>query len=165
MTDRRCDASGTAPGEEPGGEAFDYSALLDELRCHSSEWLEDRRVWLVREQRRLHLEELAVLSVLDERGKVDDTQAGKDGTTTKTVRRKRRTAQRLKRQPKVAEAAAKGKLSEEQLDRVTVLAGDDPELVCLVDRGRYDAGNRPHHEPSKMQPVVRVDPCGRFWAS
>ena len=55
----------------------------------------------------------------------------------------------MKRQPKVAEAAAKGKLSEEQLEKVTELAGDDPELVCLVDRGRYDAGNRPHHEPSR----------------
>ena len=90
MTERRFDAS-DATGE-PGGDGFDYSALLDDLRCHTSEWLEDRRVWLVREQRRLHLEELAVLSVLDERGRVDDTQAGKDGTSTRTVRRKRRTA-------------------------------------------------------------------------
>ena len=65
MTEGRFEGSGAAG--ESGGEAFDYSALLDDLRCHSSEWLEDRRVWLVREQRRLHLEELAVLSVLDER--------------------------------------------------------------------------------------------------
>ena len=149
MPEARFDASGAAPGEEPGGEEFDYSALLDDLRCHSSGWLEDRRVWLVREQRRLHLEELAVLSVLDERGKVDDTQAGKDGTTTKTVRRKRRTAARLKRQPKVAEAAAKGKLSEEQLDKVTELAGDDPEM------DRLWAEQGPRWSPEDLADAVR----------
>jgi len=39
-----------------------------------------------------------VLSVLDERGRVDDGQAAKDGTTTRAARRKRATARKLKEQ-------------------------------------------------------------------
>ena len=106
---------------------FDYAGLLDELRCHTTGWLEARRGWLVREQRRLHVEELAVLRVLDERGRVDDSLAAKDGTSTRDVRRKRATARNLERQPNVANAAARGDLSGEQLDRVSDLVDpDDP---------------------------------------
>jgi hypothetical protein len=108
-------------------DGFDYSDLLDDLRCRTSEWLEDRRGWLVREQRRLRVEELAVLAVLDERGQVDDSAAVADGTSTRAARRKRVTARQLKRQPHVAKAAAQGKLSEEQLDRITDLADGDPD--------------------------------------
>jgi hypothetical protein len=109
------------------GPEFDYSALLHDLRCRETDWLEERRSWLVREQRRLHVEELAVLSVLDERGRVDDSLSGRDGTSTKRARRTRRTAQKLRKQPNVAKAAAQGRLSEEQLDKVSELAGEDPE--------------------------------------
>ena len=104
---------------------FDYSGLLDELRGHTTGWLEARREWVVREQRRLHVEELAVLRVLDERGRVDDSLAAKDGTSTRDVRRKRTTARNLERQPNIANAAAQGEFSDEQLDRVSDLAGDD----------------------------------------
>jgi hypothetical protein len=106
---------------------LDFSALLDELRCHSSEWLEERRCFLVTEQRRLRTEELAVLAVLDERGRVDDSQAAKDGTTTRAARRKRATARKLKAQPNVANAAAQGRLSDEQLDKIADLVEGDPE--------------------------------------
>ena len=58
---------------------FDYSARLDELRCHSTEWLAGWRAELVAEQRRLRVEELAVVAVLDERGAVDDAVAASDG--------------------------------------------------------------------------------------
>ena len=49
---------------------FDYPLRLDELRSHSTEWLRGRRDELVAEQRRLRVEELAVVAVLDERGMV-----------------------------------------------------------------------------------------------
>ena len=111
--------------ERFGSRGCDYSGLLDELRCHTTGWLEARRGWVVREQRRLHVEELAVLRVLDERGRVDDSLAAKDGTSTRDVRRKRATARNLERQPNIANAAANGELSDEQLDRVSDLAGDD----------------------------------------
>ncbi|MFA5882798.1 MAG: hypothetical protein WDA60_03010 [Acidimicrobiia bacterium] len=110
-----------------GEHRFDFSGLLVELRCHTTGWLEARREWLVREQRRLHVEELAVLRVLDERGRVDDSFAQADGVSVRDVRRKRATARNLERQPNVANAAAKGDLSEEQLDQVTRLVDpDDP---------------------------------------
>jgi len=105
---------------------FDYSELLEELRCHTTEWLHDARDEAVREQRRWHVRELAITRVLDERGQVDDSLAAKDGTSTRDVRRKQATARNLERQPNVANAAAKGELSDEQLDHVSKLAGDDP---------------------------------------
>ncbi|GMU77487.1 MAG: hypothetical protein AMXMBFR46_02870 [Acidimicrobiia bacterium] len=41
--------------------------------------------------------------------------------------RKQATARKLAKQPHLANAAAKGRFSEEQLDKLTDLAGDDPE--------------------------------------
>ena len=111
-------------GEE---RCYDYTAMLDELRCHSSESLHLARLEAITEQRWWHLRELAITAVLDERGQVDDSQAAQDGTTTRAARRKRQTARKLKSQPNVAKAAAEGKLSEEQLDKVTDLADGDPE--------------------------------------
>ena len=137
MTDRPLDGStsGAPPSDDGGiagdGRCYDYDEMCDELRCHSSESLHLVRLEAVAEQRSWRLRELAVTAVLDERGQLDDATAGKDGTSTKTARRTRKTAAKLKRQPKIAEAAAKGTLSEEQLDKVTELAGDDPEADRL----------------------------------
>ena len=132
------------------GDVFDFQELLDDLRCHSTEWLEERREGLVREQRRLQVEELGVLAVLGERGAVDDSLAGKDGTRTRDVRRKRKTAENLKRQPKLAEAAAKGKLSEEQLAHASDLAGEDP------DKDEEWAENAPNWSPEDLAAKVRA---------
>jgi len=132
------------------GDAFDFQELLNDLRCHSTEWLEERRESLVREQRRLQVEELGVLAVLGERGAVDDSLAGKDGTRTRDVRRKRKTAENLKRQPKLAQAAAKGKLSEEQLNHASDLAGDDP------DRDEEWAEQAPNWSPEDLAARVRA---------
>jgi len=114
-----------------GGRCYDYAEMCDALRCCSSEGLHLERVTAIAEQRWWRLRELAITAVLDERGQIDDSTAGRDGTSTKTARRTRRTAARLTRQPNVAEAAAKGKLSSEQLDTVSDLAGDDPEADRL----------------------------------
>jgi hypothetical protein len=122
---------------------------LNDLRCHSTEWLEELREWLVREQRRLAVEELGVLAVLGERGAVDDSLAGKDGTRTRDVRRKRKTAEKLKRQPKLAKAAARGKLSEEQLNHASDLAGNDP------DADDHWANNAPNWSPEDLARKVR----------
>ena len=130
MSERTFDTSDPA-GSSGDGRCYDYGEMCDELRCHSSGSLHLLRVEAIAEQRWWRLRELAITAVLDERGQVDDSTAGKDGTTTKTARRTRRTAEKLKSQPNVAEAAAKGKLSPEQLDKVTELAGDDPEADRL----------------------------------
>ena len=155
MTDRPLGASTTGAPPNGGGIAgdgrcYDYEEMCDGFRCRSSESLHVLRLEALAEQRWWHLRELAITAVLDERGQIDDTTAGKDGTTTRTARRKRRTAAKLKRQPKVAEAAAKGKLSPEQLDKVTELAGDDdPE----ADRLWAEQG--PRWSPEDLADAVR----------
>ena len=109
----------------PGSSGF--AEQLDELRCHTTEWLHVAREEALREQRGWHLRELAITRVLDERGQVDDSLAGRDGTSVRDVRRKQRTARNLESQPNIADAAARGRLSREQLDHLSDLADpDDP---------------------------------------
>ena len=79
---------------------------------------------LVREQRRLALEELDVLRVLDERGQIDPT-VGRDGESARMVREKLETARALESLPAVAAAAHAGDLSAEQLGSVVKLADED----------------------------------------
>src|SRR5688572_21079327 len=112
-----------------GEHMFDYSGQVDELRCHSSEWLETARVEAVREQRRWRVRELAITCVLDERGRIDDTLAGTDGVSVRDVRETRETARLLDELPNIANAAHQGELSNEQLNAVTRLAEpqDDAE--------------------------------------
>jgi len=134
---------------EFGGRCYDFGEMLDELRCRTSESVELVRLEAVAEQRWWHLRELAALRVLDERGKVDDSQAAKDGTRTRDVRRKRATARNLSKQPKLAEAAAKGNLSEEQLNHASDLAGDDP------GEDEQWANNAPNWSPEDLAKKVR----------
>jgi hypothetical protein len=105
----------------------EYSQLVDELRCHTTAWLEERRALLVREQRRLHVEELAVTLVLDERGRVDDSLAATDGVSLRDVRDSCETARALEQLPEIADAAARGQLSDDQLAAVTRLADPDTD--------------------------------------
>src|SRR5215211_2419943 len=74
---------------------FGFSVLVDELRCRPTEWLAERRAWLAREQRRLHVEELAVTRVLDERGAINDALAARDGVSVRTARETLATARAL----------------------------------------------------------------------
>ena len=64
---------------------FDVADHLDELRCWPTDRLIAHHECLVREQRRLALEDLDVLRVLDERGQIDPT-IGRDGESARTVR-------------------------------------------------------------------------------
>jgi hypothetical protein len=68
-----------------------FDVLLDELRSHSTAWLEARRSEVIAAQRELHAEELAILRVLDERGRIDVTH-GDAGESARTVREKTETA-------------------------------------------------------------------------
>ncbi|MEX1009372.1 MAG: hypothetical protein WD271_16255 [Acidimicrobiia bacterium] len=95
---------------------------LDGLRCRETSWLLERREELVREQRRLRVEELAVTRVLDERGKTDDTLAARDGVSVRAMRETIETARALESLPCVAAAAHAGALSDEQLGHVAQLA-------------------------------------------
>ena len=101
---------------------FDYGDRLDELRCHTSEWLAARRSELVAEQRRLRVEELAVVAVFDERGAVDDAMAVADGVSVHTWRDTVATARALEELPCLADAAHAGTVSPEQLVPAAQLA-------------------------------------------
>jgi len=98
-----------------------FDALVDELRTHSTEWLRRERATLLVEQRNLRARELAVLSVLDERGQVD-CSIGSAGESARTVREKVETARALEGLPAIGEAAMGGELSDEQLSSVVKVA-------------------------------------------
>jgi hypothetical protein len=104
-----------------------HADLLDELRSHSTEWLEARWRKVVGEIRRLQSEEHAILSVLDERGRVDVT-SGRDGESARTVRKKVETARALESLPAIADAAREGQLSAEQLNEVVKLADEGSDV-------------------------------------
>jgi len=127
-----------------GEHTFDYSALVDELRCHTTEWLEAAREEAVRERRRWRVRELAIVRVLDERGRIDDSMADEDGVSVRDVRETRETARLLDELPNIAHAAHEGELSEEQLSAVTRLAEpeDDAEWAERAKQCSPDDLNR-----------------------
>ena len=103
---------------------FDIRDHLDQLRCRPTEWLRARRAELVREERRLGVERLAVTRVLDERDALDENVAAQDGVSERTAREAKETARALERLPHVADAAHAGRLSGEQLGPVAQLADE-----------------------------------------
>ena len=100
-----------------------FDALVDEMRTRSTEWLDARRRAVVAEVRRLQSEELAIVRVLDERGRID-VSVGLDGESARTVRAKVETARALESLPAIAAAAHAGALSSEQLGEVVKLADE-----------------------------------------
>jgi hypothetical protein len=127
---------------------FDLIDHLDDLRCRPTQWLHERRDELVREQRRLRVEELAVTRVLDERGVLDEALAARDGVCERTVRETVETARALESLPHVAGAAHAGALSDEQLGHVTRLADEASDAEW--------AHRAPHVAPVDLAKVVRT---------
>jgi hypothetical protein len=121
---------------------FEISDRLDDLRCRETSWLRSRRAELVREQRRLRVEELAVTKVLDERDALDESVAGVDGVSARTARETIETARALESLPRVAAAAHAGDLSDEQLGGVIKLADEATD-------GEW-AACAPHMDPGEL---------------
>ncbi len=71
----------------------------------------------------MEIEELDILRVLDERGRIDPT-VGDQGESPRTTRDKLETARALESLPEIAAAAYEGDLSSEQLSAVTKLADE-----------------------------------------
>jgi hypothetical protein len=103
-----------------------FDVLVDELRTHSTEWLRRERERVVVQQRQLRTREMAVLRVLDERGRLD-TSIGSQGESARVVREKAETARRLEGLPAVAAVAHDGRLSDEQLSSVARLADEESD--------------------------------------
>jgi hypothetical protein len=125
---------------------FDHDVCLDQFRSWSTDRLTAHRDDLVAAQRRLHLQELDVLRVLDERGRID-VSTGANGESAKVVRDKVETARRLEALPAIAEAAHGGRLSDEQLRSVVQLADERTD--------REWAGRAPNMDPIELARQAR----------
>ena len=126
---------------------FDYSGRLDELRCHTTEWLLARRAELVAEQRQLRVEELAVVAVLDERGAVGDATAAAEGVSVRVWHDTVETARALEELPHLAAAAHDGAVSPEQLTPAARLADGASDAEWARRAG--------HTAASDLQKMVR----------
>ena len=133
---------------------FDVNDHLADLRCRPTVWLWARREDLVREQRRLRVEELAVTRVLDERGVLDDGLAGRDGVSVRSVRDTVETARALESLPQVAAAAYAGDLSGEQLDQVAVLADETSDAEWARRAPNCAPGDLARLARTKTKPTV-----------
>ena len=121
---------------------FDLVERLDDLRCRETGWLLARRGELVREQRRLRVEELVVARVLDERGALDASVVAGDGVSARVACETVETARALESLPRVAAAAHDGDLSGEQLGQIVQLA--DPTTDADW------AARAPHVDPAEL---------------
>ena len=102
---------------------FDIADHLDELRCWPTDRLAARREELIGVQRQARVEELAIVRILDERGRIDPA-LDDHGESARTVRDTVETARRLESLPEIAAAAYEGVLSPEQLSAVTRFADE-----------------------------------------
>jgi len=110
-----------------------YQEMVDGFRCQETAWVRSRREQVRREQRRLRVEELALTRVLDERdalGPVLDA-AVPASTAKATVE----VARALESRPALAQAAAEGALSWEQLEPLTRIATPETDAEW-AQRGR-----------------------------
>ena len=106
---------------------FDVRGHLAKLRCRDTDWLRVHRAELVRDLRRLQVEELVALRVLDERGVRSDELAADDGVSVANMRARIETARAIESLPAIAEAAHEGALSSEQLAPVAQLADENTD--------------------------------------
>jgi hypothetical protein len=97
-----------------------YQDLVDGFRGHETSWVRSRRDEVRREQRRLKVEELALTRVLDERQALDPMP--EVAVPTSTAKATVEVARALESTPALADAAAAGELSWEQLEPLTRLA-------------------------------------------
>jgi hypothetical protein len=114
-----------------------FDALLDRLRTHPTEWLEARRREVIGAQRELHTEELAIVRVLDERGRIDP-MVGAHGESARVVRDKVETARALESLPEIASVAMDGGFSDEQLSSVVRLADEESDREWAARAPKVD---------------------------
>jgi hypothetical protein len=132
---------------------FDVVDRLDELRCWPTDRLERRRREVVGEVRRLQSEELAIVRVLDERGRID-MSVGLDGESARTLREKVETARALETLPAVAAAAHAGNLSVEQLGAVVRLADESSDAEWAVRAPNCTPADLARMARTKVKPTV-----------
>jgi len=129
------------------GSMFEWSAAVDDFRCWETLDLESRRFEVIAEQRRLHVEELAITRVLDDRGRIDDALAAREGVNVRDLRVKVATARAFDDLPEIASAAGEGALSVEQTRAAVKVA--DPET------DREWADRAPKMSPADLEREAR----------
>jgi hypothetical protein len=132
------------------GGMFDIAEHLDNLRCHPTAWLHTRRAELVREQRALFTEQLAITWVLDERHAIDttsETMERRDGVAPRTVRAELDMARQLGELPAIAAAAHAGALSLDQLKPLVEVATPETDAAW--------AQRAPGYSPVDLELVAR----------
>jgi hypothetical protein len=125
-----------------------FDVLVDELRTHSTAWLESRRCEVIGGQRELHTEELAIVRVLDERGRIDPT-IGSNGESAQTVRDKVETAWALESLPAIGSVAMEGGFSDEQLSSVVQLADGESDREWARRGPNIDPQELPRRSPAR----------------
>jgi hypothetical protein len=139
---------------EPPEVAFDFTARVDELRCHPNEVLRNRLAEARREQQRWRLEELAVTRVLDDRGALEKMPDRTE--STRTQREKVEVARALESRPALAAAAHDGALSWDQLQPLCELSSPEtaPEWA---QRGQALAPVELHRKVRQGQVLTLAD--------
>ncbi len=151
------------------GPAIDYSALVDEMCCHTTDWLRTAREDAVREQRRWRMRELAITRVLDARGAIDDSLAQADGVSVRAVRDTVATARALDDLPAIASAAGAGRLSSDQLTQVVKVAGPSDDHRWAAEAASWSPTDLAHQARLKRKPTAEEGAARRaarelrFW--
>ncbi len=153
---------GTHPHAAPPGDpcdsadpaAADYPALVDEFRCHTTDWVRAERDRVVRVQRALRVRELALTRVLDERGAIDDSLAASDGISVRAVRATVATARALEDLPTIAAAAAAGHLSDAQLTEVVKVADPSDEHLWARQAPAWTPEDLAHQARTRRPPTL-----------
>jgi len=103
---------------------YDFSARLDDLRCHPTDVLRKLRGEARGEQQRWRLEEVAITKVLDERAALEEHDAA---LSARTARSLLEVGRALEQQPAIAAAAHAGDLTWDQLEPIVELATPDTD--------------------------------------
>jgi hypothetical protein len=127
---------------------------VDELACRETSWLRARRAHVVHEQRRLRLEELAIVKVLDDRGALAASDAADSGVSSGAERETVETARALEALPAIAQAAAEGRLSDEQLTVVAQLADESTDEEWAQRAPNYSPVDLRRELRTKVKPTV-----------
>jgi hypothetical protein len=110
-------------------------------------------------QRELHAEELAIVRVLDERGRIDPTM-GAYGDSARVVRDKVETARALESLPEIAAVAFDGRLSDEQLSQVVRLADEESDAEWARRAPNATPATLGRLARSKTKPTVEEGRAG-----
>ncbi len=133
---------------------FELTAHLDGLRCQETAWLLARDRELEALERRVRVERLFVVRILDERGAIDEGATARSGVSVRTVRETVECARALESLPEIAAVAHAGGLSDEQLRAVTQLADESTDAEWARRAPKVSPSDLARLARSQQKPTV-----------